>query len=507
MAKSIIIIGSGMGGLAAGIYGQRNGFKTTILEAHSLPGGQCTSWNRKGYVFDPTLHNFNGFKPNTKINNFWKELGALPCEIKKREEFTSAVLPDGTFFHNSLNLKELESHLLKLSPKDEKMIKKYIQGIKAFVTDTDWFGINYFGSFKEKLTLLPFFLKRMKYFKYTLKSFAQRFKHPFLRKAFPLIRHSVPEVPLFAYLAEHAGAVNNDVGWPKGGGLSISKNMADYYLKLGGNILYKKEVKKIETKNNKACGVELKDGTLYKADFIISNADGRKTIKEMLDGKYINKKILRNCEPNPEDRDLSQSVQIFLGVNRDLSSYPSSLILFLDKLETIGGHTCDHLDLQIYGFDSSMAPEGKGIIKIELFIKPSHFTNLFNNKNAYKAEKNKIAEQVINLLENQFPEIRKDIEVIDVSTLHTWERFMGGSQGFNNFPNKHREITDIRNIIDVLFGLGKMYSLPGLKNFFFAGQWVTSMGSIFTNAASGKSVIQKICKQNRIKFEKSPDSM
>lgn len=36
--KTIIIIGAGMGGLAAGIYGQANGFKTTIFEAHSLPG-------------------------------------------------------------------------------------------------------------------------------------------------------------------------------------------------------------------------------------------------------------------------------------------------------------------------------------------------------------------------------------------------------------------------------------------------------------------------------------
>ena len=72
--KSIIIIGSGMGGLAAGIYGQYNGFTTTIFEAHHLPGGQCASWKRKGYVFDACLHTFNGFKPQTKMNAFWREL-------------------------------------------------------------------------------------------------------------------------------------------------------------------------------------------------------------------------------------------------------------------------------------------------------------------------------------------------------------------------------------------------------------------------------------------------
>ena len=44
MAKSIIIIGAGMGGLAAGIYGEMNGYETKIFEMHTKPGGQCTSF-------------------------------------------------------------------------------------------------------------------------------------------------------------------------------------------------------------------------------------------------------------------------------------------------------------------------------------------------------------------------------------------------------------------------------------------------------------------------------
>jgi phytoene dehydrogenase-like protein len=43
MATSIIIVGAGMGGMAAGIYGQMNGYETQIFEMHIKPGGQCTS--------------------------------------------------------------------------------------------------------------------------------------------------------------------------------------------------------------------------------------------------------------------------------------------------------------------------------------------------------------------------------------------------------------------------------------------------------------------------------
>jgi phytoene dehydrogenase-like protein len=499
--EKIIIIGSGMGGLAAGIYGQLNGFNTAIFEAHSQPGGQCTSWQRKGYVFDPTLHNFNGFKAQTRINAFWQQLGALPCERVKRNEFVSAVFPDGACFHNHFDLEKLETHLKEISPEDAAVIDEYINGLRSFVNDLDWFGINYFGSLKEKLSVMPFFISRMKYFRYTLGSFAKRFKNPYLRKVFPLLRHSVPEVPLFAYFAEYANYINGDSGWPRGGGITLAKNMAAHYLELGGTIHYKKEVAKILTENNRACGIELIDGTQHKAGFIVSDADGRKTILKMLNGRFMNKKIARYCEPNPPDKAVSMAALVFLGVKRDLSSYPSSLVLFLDKPEIIGGRERDHLDMQIYGFDNSIAAPGKGVIKVELSMTPSYFSKLYNNKTGYDAEKSKIADQVISLLEKQFPDLHKDIEVIDVTTLNTWERFMGGNQGFNNFPNKH-ELASVRNVINILFGLDRMFTLPGLKHFFFAGQWVTSMGSLFTNAASGREVIQKICNQCGVKFKK-----
>jgi phytoene dehydrogenase-like protein len=351
--------------------------------------------------------------------------------------------------------------------------------------------------------MIPFFLPKLKYFKYTLGSFSERFKHPYLKKMIPLLRSSLPEVPLFAFLAEHSSCIIGDTLWPQGGGLRLSKNMAAHYIKLGGSINFQKKVVKILTENNRACGVELDDGSLYKADFIVSNADGRKTIMEMLGGRYMNKKVARYCKPYSEDDEIFSSVIVFLGVKRDLSSFPSSLIMFLDQPEIICGHSCDHLPMQIYGFDNSMAPDGKGVIKVELFSKPSYFSELYNDKTLYKAVKDKIAEQVITLLEKQFPGLRGDVEVIDVSTLHTWERYMGGTQGHNNYPRKYEELTDIRNVLDFLFGLNKMFTLPGLENFFFTGQWVTSMGSLFSNALTGKTVVQKICKQCGIKFMKS----
>ena len=490
--KSIIIIGAGMGGLAAGIYGQRNGFQTELFEAHTLPGGQCTGWTRKGYVFDACLHDFPHDRPGTRLDGFLRELGALPCEMVAMRECMSAVAPDGTYVHDYCNLEKLESHLKQLAPEDAAAIDEYLDGIRHF-QENDSLSALMMGSFWEKLSAMPALLGLLQYFQHTLDTFAGRFKNPTLRKVFPLLHHAAPDVPLFLHLAKHAAAAEGGKAWPRGGSLTMAGNMAARYLQLGGTIHYRKKVVKILTDDDRACGVELEDGTRHTADFVVSNADGRKTIMQMLSGRYIDGKIAKYCETNPE-KECAFSVMIFLGVKRDLSSYPSALIVFLEKPEVIGGHPCDHLYMQIFGFDPSMAPAGKGVIKVELLTKPSYFSRLYADKAAYRAEKNRIAGHVIALLEKRFPGLREDVEVIDVSTLHTWERYMGGTGGFNNFPNKPFDI------IDEIFGLNQRVTLPGLKNFFFAGQWATSAGALHVNAFSGKTVVRKICKQCGVKF-------
>ncbi|MBR6279480.1 MAG: NAD(P)/FAD-dependent oxidoreductase, partial [Bacteroidales bacterium] len=46
--SELAIIGGGISGLCAGIYAQLSGLQSEIFEGHSVVGGQCTSWTRKG---------------------------------------------------------------------------------------------------------------------------------------------------------------------------------------------------------------------------------------------------------------------------------------------------------------------------------------------------------------------------------------------------------------------------------------------------------------------------
>jgi len=487
-----------MGGMAAGIYGQINGYETQIFEMHTKPGGQCTSWKRKGYFFDPCIHHFFGCKPGSSVNQMWHELGALPRELVNIEACTAVASSDGKMFVDYYDLERLKNTLLKLSPADSKMIEQYIKCIKAFANNKIGDAISS-GSFWKMILIFPSMLPIQKWIKMNMRTFAERFSDPFLKKAFALLIYANPDGPLFFHFMRHAGGMSGDIQWPVGGAAEFAKSIERHYLALGGKVHYGSRVEKILVENDKAVGIKLADGSEHRADIIISNADGRKTIFNMLDGKYINETVRGYCAPLSDETPFA--VDVFLGINRDLSGEPSSLVLLLEPPKMIANHKYESIELQLYGFDKTMAPTGKGTIKVELPASYAYWKQLYNNdREKYKQEKQKVAEKVIEILESHFRGIKNQVEVIDVCTLMTWERYMGGTQGWFNLPNRKLDFSMREELSDKKF----KSTLPGLSNFYFVGVWATMMGSLAHNALSGKTIIRRICKKDGKEFKAQP---
>jgi hypothetical protein len=56
--------------------------------------------------------------------------------------------------------------------------------------------------------------------------YGRRFKHPLLRKAFPLLPASLERFSLFLHLVKHAYALKGDLVWPRGGSMTVARKMA-----------------------------------------------------------------------------------------------------------------------------------------------------------------------------------------------------------------------------------------------------------------------------------------
>ncbi len=492
MAGSIIIIGAGMGGLAAGVYGRLNGFDTKIFEMNALPGGQCCSWKREGYTFDGCIHHLFGCAPGSKIYGMWQELGAMPREMVRIEECTSILSADGRLFRDYYDLDRLEKHLKELAPGDAKAIEDYVRGCRAF-TGFDFLGDLMLGSGGERARALAGLAARFRWLRPTMAKFGERFKDPFLRRAMPLLVYSNPDVSLMIHLVRHGYGVDDIIQWPAGGALKFALSIEKRYKALGGEIAYNSRVAKILVESGRAVGVRLEDGSEHRAGIVISDADGRKTIMDMLDGRFLNDKVRRECGDPPDTT--AWSVHVFLGVRRDLSAEPSAMIMLLDEPVEIAGHRCETLEMQIFGFDKTMAPAGKGVIKAELFSDYSYWKPLENDRARYEDEKARAADLTIGVLERRFPGLRAQVETIDVPTQLTWERYMGGTRGFANMPTKKVSVwAGMR-------GTGGDLTLPGLENFYFAGVWASMAPSLFGNALSGRVAIKAICRRLKRPFK------
>lgn len=494
MAGSIIIVGAGMGGLSAGIYGRLNGFDTKIFEMNAVPGGQCCAWKRGGYTFDGCIHHLFGCAPGSRIYDLWREIGAMPRDLVKTEESTSVLAPDGRLFRDYYDLGKLEAHLLELAPGDSKAIGAYLRACRAFAHD-DLLGELMLGSTAGRLKALASVAARLRWFRPTMARFAERFRDPFLRRAFSLLIYSAPAVPLFVHLARRAYGTDGLVQWPAGGSLKFALSVEKRYKALGGEIAYGSKVEKILVENGRAAGVRLADGSEHRADVVISDADGRKTIMDMLDGRFADDRVRKMCGDPPDTT--AWSVHVYLGVRRDLSAEPSALIMLLDDPVEIAGHRCESLEMQIFGFDATMAPPGQGVIKAELFSDYSFWKRLEGDRAAYEAEKAKAADRTVEILERRFPGLRGQVETIDVPTQLTWERYMGGTRGFANMPAKKASIWA------GLRGAGGELTLPGLENFYFVGVWASMAGSLFGNALSGRLAIQALCRHQKRHFQTS----
>jgi phytoene dehydrogenase-like protein len=277
-------------------------------------------------------------------------------------------------------------------------------------------------------------------------------------------------------------------GYPVGGSLEFSRGIERRYLDLGGEIHYRAPVAQILVEHDKAVGVRLADGTEHRGDIIISAADGHATIFDMLGGKYTDGRIRDYYDTLPIFPPL---VHVALGVNRSFEKMPAHVVYSLDEPVTIGGREQNYFGVEIGSFDPTLAPSGKTVLKTMFAADYTYWKTLRQDPERYQAEKERIADQVIALLNQRYPGLAGQVEMRDVATPVTWERYTGNWQG-------SMEGWMVTQKTFPPFRMSKV--LPGLKNFYMVGQWVEPGGGVPTAALSGRNVMQIICKRERRAF-------
>jgi phytoene dehydrogenase-like protein len=488
MADSIIIIGAGIAGLAAGCYGQMNGYQTRIFEMHDLPGGLCTSWERKGYVIDGCIHYLFGSGAGQSYHRLWQELGVANRPMIDHEELMRVVDSSGRVLVAFANPDRWEAHLKALSPADAKLSEDLADGVRRFrdfdlsalqakprslMEAMDWLDFN-----RE---VLPYTLPMAKWGRVTAREYAARFEDPFLRRAFAHL-FGWPDIPVMAGLQLLAYMANGNAGFPVGGSLAFARAVVARYEALGGHIEYKAQVERILVEDSRAVGVRLYDDREFRADVVISAADGRGTIFDMLDGAFADRQIRRFYDGRLPTH---TQLQVSLGVARDLAAEPHWVTYLLDEPIRIAGEERAEIGVKHYCFDPSLAPPGKSVVEVMMPSRYGYWQRIYGRR-LYDIEQLQVAEAVIGFLEGIYPGIRDAVEVKDVATPLSYERFTGNWRGATT-----GWLLTEKTMPLLIQGMPK--TLPDLDGFYMCGQWVEPGGMVPTAGMSGRNVIQLVC--------------
>jgi phytoene dehydrogenase-like protein len=240
----------------------------------------------------------------------------------------------------------------------------------------------------------------------------------------------------------------------------------------------------VKVESNQAVGVECADGTVVPASIVVSCADGYTTIFKMLDGRFVDKRIrflYENCKTFPA------IIQVSLGIRKIFPDAPHTLNLPLPQPLRMDDQTRhDRLEVETFGSESALCPEGTTIMTVRLPTRCEFWTELKkNDPGRYRAEKKRVIQEIIAILDKRFPGLAQSVDRSDIATPATFVRYTGNWQGsYEGWLPTPR-----------ILGRRISYTLPGLKNFFMAGHWVVAGGGLPSAALSGRYVAQMICAQ------------
>ena len=412
-----IVIGAGLGGLAAAMRLGAKGYAVTVLDRLDRAGGRGSSISQDGHRFDlgPTIVTV----PQV-FESLWADCGRdfrKDVDLRPLDPFYEIRWPDGTTFAACGDDARMFAEVSKISPSDLKGYKRFLKDSHArYVVGFEGMVAKPMHRIWETVKVLPqFALLRADRSIYGHAS--ARVKNEKLRMELsfhPLFiggdpAHVTSMYALVAHLEKEYG-----VHYAMGGVQKIADAMADVIRAQGGVIRQGAEVDEIVVQGGAAKSVTMKDGESLEAPLIVSNADAGHTYAHLL----RNHKKTRWTAPKLKRKRWSMGLYVwYFGTRGTADHWPDlghhTIVngpRFTGLLRDIfmKGKLCDDMSLYIHRpsvTDPTAAPKGD-----DTFYVLSPVPNLSWDKPVdWKTEEPIYREKVAAELEKQMPGFRDKI--------------------------------------------------------------------------------------------------
>lgn len=494
---SVIIIGAGLAGLAAGCFCQMNGYRCRIFEHHAQAGGVAAHWRRGDYLIDGGIHFVMGHKPGTGLYELYRQLGIVPA-VRIVDMTTYGRFIDetsGLQIDLTADLERFRHEAKALFAGDDGVIDPLVNGAQAMQgLDMSTLGLasppelsTPLGQLRDLWAmrrLLPYLVGK---YGRSVAEYVRPVEDARLRALIESL--FLPEVPVFFAQMMLALVADGQVGLLEGGCRDFVGAIEKRFLALGGKIAYNSTVDKILTESagrgrNRAVGVRLANGDEHRAGAVVSAGDGHRTIFAMLGGSYVNERIRKRYATWPMFAPL---LMVSFGVAREFPDELPFTTIVLHEPLTVGTRPVERLFVRVFNYSRRFAPLGRSVIQVEFETEWDFWNDLHANDHArYEGEKERVADAVLQRLERRFAGLSRQVEVVDVATPYTTWRY----------TLNHRGAWEGWMITPQVFSATIERTLPGLDDFYMAGQWVMAGGGVPPVLYAGQHVAQLLCRRD-----------
>lgn len=460
-----IVVGSGIGGMTSAAYLAAGGKRTLVLEAYDIIGGSTHVFRRAGkWEFDVGVHYVGDCGPNGQIPTILRGVG-LDKKIEfsnlDRDGFDTIVFPDLTL-KIPVGWDNYRRNLIEAFPSEEKAITKVVRILERIGTNIDRSSTP--ASIAGNVTFVAKSGTASLWALRPLTQLLDSYKlSPRLKAAMSVQYGTYASPPHRTPVAVHAVMLHNfmrDGAWfPKGGGQVFSTRLAEVVVAHGGQIRTRSAVHRILVDGGAVAGVELEDGTRFRAPIVVSNADIKKTYNDLVGREHLKRRTawrldrMRMSQPFfncylAVDIDLSKSIP-----NTNFYSVPTTedvTTLFRDLSENRNGRSNDELlaelDTRMPAYVSvttvkdpenrTAAPEGCSVLEVMTLVSPDpEFWGLdgwhedYGQNPEYLRIKDALTDIMVKRVDEVIPGIKDHIVWREAATPMTQHRYTGSTDG------------------------------------------------------------------------------
>ena len=446
-----VVVGAGIGGLVAASLLAGRGLSVLVLDRHSVAGGNATIFRRRGYEFDVGLHYVGGCHAGGALPAVLAAAGAGGVRFLELdpEGYDELVLP-GLRLAVPRGLPRWRDRLVAAFPSERRGLDRYARLLAQMKRSLDvW---------HRPGSLLAQSLRSPQLLRWSLSSFASFLRSctrdPALTAALAAQHVGYALPPSRASTLVGAGIALHylEGAWyPSGGGQALADALADAIRARGGRIALRTGARRIVVERGRVQGVELDDGRVVRAPVVISNADLKSTLLQLVGAPALRPATARRARGYAMAAPLGVA---YVGLRGDLRAAGQpprnawvlpDLDLEAEYVQAAAGRLPDRpalfvtiaslkdarhaglappgiSNVQLMGVAPS-APQAWGVAEDEVA------DGRYRRQPAYRERKREYGERLLGVAALLWPDLAGRVEYLEVSTPLTHRRYTGSTGG------------------------------------------------------------------------------